>query len=472
MGLFAAATPPADADSPASVLTLGRGAISPPVPAGFLGVSTELFALENATGYDAHAINPVFVQLIRNLAPGQRPVLRLGGDSTDWSWWPIPGMARPPDVWYALSPHWTRIARALAATLHARLIVGINLATGSPHVAATEARQILRRIGRRWVEAVELGNEPELYGFVAPGPPSGYDFPGYIRLFSSVAGSLPPVMLAAPAFGAPDWLRLVPPFLADEPRVGLLTLHRYPLENCHYLNDATVADLLSSYAAGGLADGVAPYVGIAHARGMRIRIDELNSISCGGQPGLSNSFASALWMLDTLFQMARVGVDGVNIHTRPGTYNKLFSFWRFRGRWEAFVHPDYYGALMFAEATPPGSRLLRVTGGASPALHVWATRARDGRVRLVLINEHLDDAQVVLLRGTWAGRRGTLELLRAPNITARSGVTLGGQSFGRKTRTGLLGGIPRMFSVERRSGGYFLVKLPPVTAALLTLYGP
>ena len=86
------------------------------------------------------------------------------------------------------------------------------------------------------------------------------------------------------------------------------------------------------------------------------RLDETNDISCGGQAGINNTFASALWSLNELFQLARAGVDGVNVHTSQRTIGKLFTFNQVDGTWEAQVAPTYYGLLAFAQAAPPGSR--------------------------------------------------------------------------------------------------------------------
>ena len=43
-----------------------------------------------------------------------RSLLRIGGDSTDGTWWPIRGIARPAGIYYALTQGWPRTARALA----------------------------------------------------------------------------------------------------------------------------------------------------------------------------------------------------------------------------------------------------------------------------------------------------------------------------------------------------------------------
>jgi hypothetical protein len=61
-----------------------------------------------------------------------------------------------------------------------------------------------------------------------------------------------------------------------------------------------------------------------------------------------------------------------------------------------------------------------------------------------------------------------LERLEAPAVTAKSGVTLAGQSFGAQTATGLLAGAAQPTSVTQ-TGGEYLVRLPAASAAMLTL---
>ena len=46
------------------------------IPRNFLGLSLEIPAVVTEAGADPHSLNPVLEQLIRNLAPGQSPVLR------------------------------------------------------------------------------------------------------------------------------------------------------------------------------------------------------------------------------------------------------------------------------------------------------------------------------------------------------------------------------------------------------------
>jgi Glycosyl hydrolase family 79 C-terminal beta domain len=470
------------ASGPAVAATVDRDATGRVIPAGFLGLSFEYPSLESYAGDDPLAINPVFEQLVRNLAPGQAPMLRIGGDSSDSTWWPISGMAQPPGVTFSLSQRWVQVTRALSAALGAKLILGINLEAGSPELAAVEASSLVNGIGSSSVRALELGNEPELYGSFAwyhtpngrsvTGRPPGYDFTAFRSDFTGSANALPPVPLAGPAFGDFAWVTHLNEFLAAEPRVSLVTLHRYPLQRCFVSRRSpsypTISHLLSAAASTGLADHFAHYAATARTRGHPLRIDELNTVSCGADPKISNTFASALWALDTLFEMARVGVEGVNIHTFPGAGYDMFTFSRADGRWRASVAPEYYGLLMFAQAAPLGSRLLAVSGATKNPIKIWATLGPDRWIRVVVINKDLHRARAVALGVPSVRGAATVERLQAASVRASTGVTLGDQSFGSETETGMLPGSSHAVSLRPINGTY-TVRLPAASAALLAL---
>jgi hypothetical protein len=462
----------------AAIVTVSRGGGGPAIQPGFLGLSLENTAIIPYAGNDPKAPDPVFLQLVRNLTPGQSPVLRIGGDSTDWAWYPVPGLSKPSGVRVTLTRRWLAVMHALATDLKARLIMGIDLEADSHAAADGEASAFERGIGKSWIEALELGNEPNLYGtftwYVRPdgvhvtGRPPEYDFSSFLDDFSSFANGLPRP-LAGPATGAPTWMADTGEFLAAEPRVGMVTLHRYPVQTCFVPPSSpvypTAQNLLAPAATSGLADEIAAYVPLAHAHHVPLRIDEINTDSCGAAPGVSNAFVSALWALDELFEMARVGVDGVNIHTYPGATYQLFTFTHDARRWTASVAPEYYGLEMFAQAAPAGSRLIATTATNAQGITVWATRGREGRTRVVLINESLDRRTIAL--SSAGDRTATLERLRAPRLESTSGVTLGGQSFGTRTTTGLLAGRSRIAKLTARQGRYVFT-LPAESAALAT----
>ena len=210
---------------------------------------------------------------------------------------------------------------------------------------------------------------------------------------------------------------------------------------------------------------MAPFVSLVHSRGIQFRVDELNSVSCSGKRGVSDTFASALWMLDTLFNLAQVGVDSVNVHTLPGAAYELFTISQKQSTWQAFVHPEYYAMLLFAQAFPPGAQLLPVSEPAGP-VKVWATRAPDGHTRVVIINKDASNVQTAQVSVPGAGGPATLDWLRAPSVLATSGVTLGSQSFGSATRTGLLQAA--QLTPITAGGGTYSVELPAGSAVMLT----
>jgi hypothetical protein len=478
-----APAPPAPAQGTIRV-QIGATSNSRPIPPGFVGLSIEY---RSAPGYFGTPTDPddVFDQLVRNVTPGQSPVLRFGGDTTDWTWAPTPGVARPPGIQYTLSPSWMQDTQAAARALDARLILGINFESDSGRVAAAEAAALLGGVGTQSVAGLELGNEPELYGSLGwydtpagipvPGRPASYGFRAYLRDYANVSRALPlGVPLVGPASGSTHWPDLGT-YLTDNPRVGLATFHRYPLHRCYTPRSSpdfpTIANLLAPAASTGPATSLTSAVAVAHARGIPLRADELNSVSCGGARGVSDTFASALWVVDALFNMARVGVDGVNIETFHNAFYEPFDVTDSDGVWSAQVRPLYYGMLMFTEAAPTGARLEPVTSSGPPTLRVWSTRDPAGRLRVVLINDSRSRAATVAVHppgsAATAGRATAIQLL-APDADATAAVTIGGQSFGATTATGSLIGTPTSVSVPAVRGA-FVTRVPPASATLLTV---
>src|SRR5437764_682881 len=82
----------------------------------------ESMSLEHFTGTDPAALDPVFLQLVRNLTPGQAPVIRIGGGSTDHTWLPVAHMRKPGGVSYAITRQWLSVAKSMAHVLNARMI--------------------------------------------------------------------------------------------------------------------------------------------------------------------------------------------------------------------------------------------------------------------------------------------------------------------------------------------------------------
>jgi Glycosyl hydrolase family 79 C-terminal beta domain len=493
LGLFACTVATGVASAASSVrVSVASTQFGRPIGSSFLGVALEYRSVPQFIGRNPRQPNSVFAQLVRNLTPGQQPLIRIGGESTDRTWWPIPHMHQPFGITDTLTPTWITSARTLADMTGGRLLLGLNLEANRLKIIQTEAQVFVRGIGRNRIAAFEIGNEPELYtvvpwyelqnGVVVPwyhkhhGTPvlsrrRGYSLGTYTGEFSRFRKVLPNIPLDGPSTGNPHWLVGLQRFVGAESPLSTVTFHRYGLNGCitNPSNQAfpSVPNLLSEYASRGIMSGVQPYISLAHSRGVGFRMDEMNSVTCGGRPGVSNTFASALWVLDAMFNMASQGVDGVNIHTFPGNTNGLFDFTQSGSQWQGTVHPEYYGLLMFAQA-PPGARLLRTAAPRGGDVRLWATRAPGGNFHVVLINDSLSNAHTVRVRAPRGAGPATLERLQAPGgAYATGGVTLAGLTFGSQTTTGLLTGTPQTTHVTP-GGGRYSVKLPAASAAMLS----
>ena len=465
------------ATAPSPPLTIGSAPTGGAVPGNFLGLSMEYRGLAAYAGTDPRAIDPAFVNLLSSLAPGGHPLLRVGGDSTDWSWWPVRGIPRPGGVKLDLTPRALAVAKAVVQAIHGKLILGVNLEADNPRIASAEARAFASHIGRQSIAALEVGNEAELYatfswyrnarGRGVPGRAAGYSFQDMLGDFSRTAAVLPNLPLAGPSSGSPPWLATLGTFLRAEPRVRIATVHAYPLKHCNGSAPVTESQLLSNAASDGLAQTVTPYVAAAHGHGIPLRVDETNAITCGGTRGISNTYGSALWAIDAMFALARAGVDGINVHTVPGTINEILGPSFSHGQWSVVVHPEFYGLLMFAQAAPAGSHLVAVAGTPPPGVKVWATTGPDHAERIVVINKLSRRAITLPLRVPAGRGPAVAESLRGRSLFASSSVSLGGQTFGNATTTGRLA-APDTTTLTP-AGGVFPVTVPAASATLLTI---
>ena len=210
---------------PPSSVSVSDHAVGAPIPSGFLGFSFEFQGVRAYTGSDPAHINPVLVQLIRNLTPGQAPVLRIGGNSTDVSYVAGRGVKPLPYVGYQLTPSWMATTGALARQLGARMIMGLNLAANDPALDAAELRDYVNALGENAIDAVEIGNEPNVYNKItvyrtaAGAPvharPRSFGYPAFRPQFEAIARrTAAPGAGRAGAGGGP------------EPGEGLLGQHR------------------------------------------------------------------------------------------------------------------------------------------------------------------------------------------------------------------------------------------------------
>ena len=284
MSAAACLNPPADAS--VVRMSVGSAAAGRPIAPDFLGLAFEYNTIPQLAGATPSTVDPVFVQLLRNLDATGHPVIRVGGQSTDRTWWPVNGMARPYGVTYTLSPGWMAAARSLAQATSAQLILGVNLEANRSRISQVEASQLVAGVGRANIDALEIGNEPDLFSVIPwyrtlhgkpiawylktgtpvfARPPT-YGPQDYAAEFSRTLRVVPHLPLAGPETGSGPWMSMFSRFLSTGSQVRMLTSHAYGLNQCitdpRSLQYPSVPNLLNITNSRGLAAGLEPFVSL------------------------------------------------------------------------------------------------------------------------------------------------------------------------------------------------------------------
>ena len=355
------------------------------IPATFMGLSHEWMTAQGLMGDSDRGVNAIYRQLLQNLtAFGSGPMrLRIGGSSTDRSGSPTATTAQP----------FAQLAKAMPVKFY----LGVNLGADNVGLAVDQATAYANQMPPGALDAIEIGNEPDLYGIQGLRPAS-YSFQDYLAQFNTWKTQIMPLLapgtkLLGPSTVDAGWLPETESFLAAEATaLSAFSQHYYFADG-----KANNADdiLLSPGASTTGPNEVAAAVNTVHQFGIPFRIGEINSLSSGGAEGISNAFGSALWAVDIMFEFAQIGVDGVNWHTNSCCAYDAFEFDSHgTGASTTYsltsVNPLYYGLLFFQEATGNSAHLLPVTLTTEANVKAWATVDASDTTRLVLLNKDED----------------------------------------------------------------------------------
>jgi hypothetical protein len=402
-----------------------------------------------------HGANRVYVQLVRTL--GARGVIRIGGNTSDYAHYAA--AARPVSSALGTVVN-DAVLKDLEGFLKAtgwKLIWGLDLGRAPQAEAMAEAKAVVSMAGTRLM-AIEIGNEPDQFPGNQHRPPEyGYVewLAEYRRYKTALRAQFPLVPLAGPdVAGTTDW---VTRFAADEGKNAVLLTHHYYREGQN--PSSTIEKLL------GVDPKLQPQLDKLRAAsqscGRPYRICEVNSFSGGGRPGVSDSMAAALWVLDYMFMLAANGCSGVNMETGVNHRDFISSYSPIgddeHGHYTA--KPEYYGMLAFSLGGK--GRLLKTEMDAgAPGVKAYATRADKGPVTLTLINKQATRATVTVSRVP--GSRAAVIRLSGPAIDAKSGITLGGAEV---TSAGTWKGVKPEGIAARR--GELSIELPAASAAVV-----
>jgi hypothetical protein len=385
------------------------------VPPQFIGLSYEKLAI--TYGY-FHASNHNLIALFRRLGTG---ILRLGGGSVDRLLW-------TPKSTGTHSQVTSTNIRDLAAFLQAtgwQCLYGLNLATSTPVLAAEEAGVAASVLGSSLL-GIELGNEPDEYGVAGEPFAGNWTFQEFLNRWyafrAAILQDAPHIPFTGPATGGGNHISTwTLPFgqAVTSGDLTLLTQHYYraPKESLN----ATAAFLISPDTQ--LTGELITLRTGAQQLGVPYRVSECNSFSGGGVAGVSNSYASSLWVIDFLFDVALGGATGVNMHgggQAPG-YTPIAD----DSGSVVEVRPEYYGLLLFSLA---GSGTLLQTWLSAGSINAtaYALETVSGGLNLVLVNKDPMQVLTVAIETNRSIRSATLQTMTGASLAATAGVTIQG----------------------------------------------
>ncbi|MDQ6810784.1 MAG: glycosyl hydrolase family 79 C-terminal domain-containing protein [Actinomycetota bacterium] len=437
------------------------------VPPDFLGLSFELSSLRGIAAY-ANAGN--LVALLRSLGPG---VLRFGGVTADTRVaWSDEATARPAWAYSVLESEDLRRLASLAAKSGWHILLTIGLGHFEPQAAAREAAAAKAALGG-WLQAIEFGNEPNAYAQhgLRTEPWTVVQYDDQLAAYrSAIEAAAPGIALAGPdvsgsgAFESWGLGELV------NQRPALLTGHHYPL-GCAQRPAPTIARLLSPNIRQMEGSSLERYLSISRASEVPFRLDETNSVSCGGVAGISNTFASALWAVAYVTQAMSMGAAGINLHGHPANctgYAPICAPTPADLAAGALGAQPVWYALLLARSLIGDRPLSTFTSSPGPAnIEVRALLGPGGRLHVVIVDDDPPGSRrvavTVRVGGGFAG--ASILSLTAPSPGALVGVKLAGQAVRRDGSWRAPSRLPR----AANRNGVITVDIAPSSAAVLTV---
>jgi len=347
----------------------------------------------------------------------------------------------------------------LAAT-GTKAIYGVNFQLGISTTSAAEVAYVMGKCPSSIV-GIEIGNEPDKFGSWADQTKE------YVKFADAILAA-PGALLVGPACTSKSDVTYTAPFAdsiaAKYPgKLTLLSQHSYIAAanstGCSVPNlqitTTLLTDIFDTIEAAATKNSLPAW-----------RMDENNTCSGHGQQGVSDTFLSALWAIDYMFEVAKRGGSGINFHNgetgMDGTVPFYYEPIKENGGVVVQVQPEYYGMLLFTQAGTGPMVSTTVTTSAQ-YFTGWAIKA-DGFTSVVLNNRSASsDVSATVDLGSAVSSASAIYLESGGNLTAAAGnVTLAG------AQVSVAGDWPRNAPyVQTVSGNTVSVYVPAASAVLV-----
>ncbi|RPD77290.1 hypothetical protein L226DRAFT_505448 [Lentinus tigrinus ALCF2SS1-7] len=500
----------------------GMSGLSIPQKGNFYGFSIEMSVVEQVLGVNASFIQVPFLNLLATLADrGGSVRIRVGGNTQEAAALvdnlpnnamiakdkPIAGgssrTAQTPTLEY--TDELLYLLSNISSLVNAKWYLGIPF-NDTTHLRLQIAEAADSILGDN-VLGYQVGNEPDLYASHERRP-ADYDPQDYFDEFGIMVNGIHDDKkitrtgnLVAPSLQgtwSPEDLWSTGYLDAYGSSINILAMEHYPDQNCAaefpdggfgpIKNPQDVFPNYLTHASG--QNLVKPYLntaGIAQQLGKEFMMFETNTASCGGFPGVSDSFASALWAVDYGLQMAYSNFTGALLHvggqnvsynpfTAPPTNLSLFEKWT--------IGPIMYSTLFVAEAlgTTNTSRVVDLfANSANEFTPAYAIYEHDTLSRIALINFMQEQSgagaysATISVGGEAFGESNSVpsqvkvKYLLAPSVSEKEQITWANQTFGGRFQVdGRLSGQEVIQTIKcDQSANTCVIPVPAPGAALV-----
>ncbi|MGB8297290.1 MAG: hypothetical protein WCG85_17825 [Polyangia bacterium] len=444
----------------AAAVTIDLGATVATIGADFTGFSCEKTHIMNGS---LTSNNTNLIALYKLLGS---PMLRLGANDVERCTWVGTGTAPsqpngPPFDTQVTTGGVGHLCDFLAAT-GSKAIYGVNFQLDDVAASSAEAAYVMSQCPSSIV-GIEIGNEPDKFG-------SWDSQTTDYETFADAIVATPGALLVGPGCTSKSAVSFSAPF-ADTmtakygSKFTLLAQHSYVAASSS--SECSLANLqITTTKLTDIFDTIQDAATRNQLPGWRM--DENNTCSGHGQQGLSDTFVSALWAIDYMFEVAKRGGSGVNFESDENGMDGTVPFYyepiKENGGVVVQVQPEYYGMLLFTQAGV-GSMVSAAVTTSAQYFTAWAIKA-DGFTSVVLNNRNeasgvnatadlgsaVSSASAIYLQGTPAG-----------SLTAPAGfVTLADAQV---TVAGVWNRNPPY--IQTTSGNTVSVYVPPASAVLV-----
>jgi hypothetical protein len=440
---------------PTAAQTRATASISGPVgsiPDYFMGLAYEKGDLVTELLFTG--ANTCLAGLFNRLGNG---VLAIGGNSLDTTVWTPDGIGNTAGQ---VSPVDIDNLAAFLALTKWKVLYGVNLATSTPALAAEEVAYVQAKLGNV-VTGFQIGNEPDEYSLSYF--PTGWGLSAFEKLWeefcSAILATTPSAQITGPAAAGNITSWTVPFVLGPTGKLISLLSQHYYRGNGHNVN-ATAANLVSADPTI-IAECVALKWSVSALK-IPFRLTETNSYLFGGSPGVSDAYASALWVIDHLFHIALGGGSGVNMQGGDiGDYTPIAN----QGSTVLEARPEYYGLLFFSlagQGTLLGTKLSVTNFNAT--MYAVVTPARV--TNIVIVNKEVfSSLKVTINCGKIISSANVIEL-RNTALTATTGQTIQGETVANDGSFTM--GAP--YAPENISSFWVTCYVPAISAVLLQVF--